>query len=465
MMTFRASMRLLSAVSFVSATTWLVCAAFEAHAQDAASAPVAAPVRLTLPAAVDMAIAHNRKLKLARLAVSDGMEQKRIAESHYYPSIKNESAVLHITALEGVVIPAGALSSGTSAGSIPSQTLRLDQGAATSYTSGTGLAQPLTQMFKIHAGVKAADADLKTLKSQADNAENTVALAVHQLYYTYLIEQLSAAAAEDASKAAAIKEEENQKGVREGRLLEDAELGSRADQLDKQRAILVVKLDLDDLTLRLDDVLGLPLGTKLELDPDALGDLPALPSRVEAVEEVLRKSPEVFEARQSVEKAGAGLSAARDAYIPNITGLARYSYQSGLPFLEHNFGTFGVSFSYDLFDGGAREDNVRDAKIKLSMAQTQLAQTENDVRVEISAAYDKVEQLQELLKVSQLALSAREESYRVQSQRAKVEAELASGVAATHAAVTAAKLNVLSAQLDLYLAQNNIKKLLGESPR
>lgn len=424
-----------------------------------------APVHLTLPAAVKMALAHNHKLELARLSVRDSEEQKRVAESHYFPVLKNESAVHHLTELEGVVLPAGALGHGTSAGLIPAQTLRIDQGATTSYTSGTDLAQPLTQLFRIRAGVKAADADLATSRIQADDSGNEIALQVHQLYYNYLIEQLEAVAAQDSADAASTAETENQRGLQEGRLLADAELSSRATLLDQQRSVLVAKLNLDDLTLQLDDVLGLPMGTKVVLDPDSLGDSPALPTRDEAIAELFKKNPSVLATQQSVDKARAGLAAARDAYIPDISGFAQYSYQSGLPFFDHNFGIFGASFSYNLFDGGAREANVRDAKVKLSMAETQLAQTQDDARVQLSAAYDKVEQLEELVKVANLTQEAREESLRIQSQRAGTEAELASGVASARAQTTTAKANVLEAQLNLYLAQNSILTLLGERPQ
>jgi outer membrane protein TolC len=436
----------------------------KAHAQQVSPAENA-PMHLTLPAAIDLAMAHNHKLELARLSVRDQEEQKRVAQSHFYPVVRNESATLHITELQGVVLPAGSLSHGTSAGLIPDETVRIDQGAVTSYTSGTGLDQPLTQMFKIHAGVKAANADLQSAQIQANDAENSIALQVHQLYYNYLIEQLQGSAAQDAVSAAATAEEENKQALQEGKLLPDVELTSRANLLDQQRAVLESKLSLEDLTLQLDDALGLPMGTKFILDADSVGDAPAVPSRAEAIAEVLAKNPGILAAQQSVEKARAGLAAAHDAYIPNITGIARYSYQSGVPFLLHNFGTFGVSFTYDLFDGGAREADVHDAKIKLAMAQAQLAQAEDDARIQISAAYDKAEELEQVLKVASQTLEAREESVRIQSQRADVQAELASGVASARAAVTTAKVNVLEARLGLYLAQNDVVKLLGERPR
>jgi multidrug efflux system outer membrane protein len=424
-----------------------------------------ASTHLTLPMAVDMALAHNRKLELARLSVRDSEQGKRIAESHFYPVIKNQSTALHVTELEGVVIPTGALSSGTLAGAVPASTVRIGQGALNTYTSGTGLEQPLTQMFKIRAGVRAADADLEIAKVQAADAEDMVALRVHQLYYSCLIEHLKSTAAEDAVKSADVVEEENEKGVKEGRLLAEAELSSRADLLDKQRFVLVSRLTLDELYLELDDTIGLRLGTRPDLDPDALGEFPGLPARNKAIEFVIEKSPAVLSARQNVEKAKAGLSSAQDAYIPDVTAIARYSYQSGVPLLKHNFGTFGGVVSYTLFDGGARQANLRAARLQLAMAQTQLAQAENDVTIQVSAAYDKVEQLQALLKVSELTLEVRQESYRIEVRRQQVSASLESAVENAHAAATAAKVNVLSAQLDLYLAEKDIKRQMGELPR
>jgi outer membrane protein TolC len=422
-----------------------------------------AGVHLTLPAAVQMALQHNRHIMLAHLAVTDSEAQKKLAESHYYPILKNQSAVLHITELEGVKIPAGAIGQ-TTTGLLPAETLTIGQGGATSYTSGTELAQPLTQMFKIRAGVKAADADLNSARIQSDDAENGISLLVHKLYYGILIEQMRGSAAQDAVDAASVTEEETKRSVEEGKSLADTELLSRTDLLDKQQAALVSRLNLDDLILQLDDALGLTLGTHLVLDSESVSTPLKLPTRTEAIALVLAKSPTILSARQTVEKAKAGVAAAQDEYIPDITGLARYSYQSGLPFLAHNFGTFGAAFTYNLFDGGGREAKLHDARIKLTMAQTELEQVENDVRIELSSAYDKAEQLEQLLSVTTQAMQAREESFRIQSERAKVNAQLASGVATAHASLTFARMNVLNSRLNLYLAENDIKRRLGQRP-
>src|SRR5579862_8862103 len=104
-------------------------------------------------------------------------------------------------------------------------------------------------------------------------------------------------------------------------------------------------------------------------------------------------SPEIRSAQEAVEKARAGLAAAKDAYIPDITALARYRYQSGVPFLVHNFGTFGFNFTYALFDGGRREAEVRDSRTLLSQAELNLAKVKEEVAVQVEQSYDKVEQL------------------------------------------------------------------------
>lgn len=434
-------------------------------AQERSVANAPAATRLTLSQAVEMALQHNRHLVLAQQAVLDAKEQKTLAQSHFYPKISNESSVLHITELEGVVIPGGAFAHGANTGLIPPQTLTIDQGAKTTYTSGTGLTQPISQVFKIRAGVKAADADLLSAEIQSDDAGNGIALLVHQLYFEILVEQAVAESAQEAVNAAAVAEQENTRGVAEGRLLADAELLSRAELLDKQQSALTANLTLEDLMLQLDDAIGSPLGTRFSLDAESIGALPEVPSREDAIARVRGQSPKVREAQQTVEKAKAGLAAARDQYIPNLTGMARYSYQDGLPFFARNFGSFGALFTYDLFDGGAREAGLKDARIKLSMAQTALSQAEDDAVLAISSAYDKAQQLEKLLAVAQQMLDARLEALRIRTSRAAQTAELPSGVATARAALASSRMSVLNARLNLYLAQDNIQRLLGRRPK
>jgi outer membrane protein TolC len=447
----------------LSKTTLYLCSLWLLAAFHGAGSQNNAPMPLTLSQAIDLALKQNREVKLAQLAVVDSEHKKEIARSAYYPLIRNESKFTHITQLAGVEIPAGAFGNHPDTGTIPGQTLFLDQGLTTNYTSGTGLEQPVTQMFKIRESNRAAAADIKSARAQANQTQNEIALKVRQLYYGVLIAQLKQQAAQEEIAASQVKLQESLDEVERGQALEEVALESRASALDARQTALVQHLQIHDLTISLDDLLGLPLNTNLVLEADNSAPAP-VPSREECIRIAQDRSPEIQAAKQSVEKAKAGLAAAKDEYIPDVTALARYSYQSGIPFLVHNFGTFGVSFTYDLFDGGKRVAEIKDSRTLLSEAELNLARIEDEVTVQVEKAYDKVEQLQDLVEVADQVVKTRAEASRVTERRFEQTSALASARSEAHAKEISSQASYLEATLGLSLAQGDLRRTMGELP-
>jgi outer membrane protein TolC len=442
-----------------------LCLISRVYVCESAFAQSSTSLSLTLSEAIDLSLKQNRSLKLGQLSIIDKEHKKEIARAAYFPHIKNESTVLHLTELEGVSIPAGAFGNYASTGAIPGQSVVVDQGSLTAYTSGTGLSQPLTQMFKIHESNRAAVADIDTAKIQLNQTEDEVALTVRQLYYGLLIAQLKQQAAAEEVSAREVKMQDSADAVQQGRALDVVSLESRASLLDARQAALTQHLQIHDLMLSLDDLLGLPLNTQLQLDRDQTHASMSIPSREECIHIAQENSPEVRVAQQSVVKARAGLAAAKDAYIPDVTGLARYSYQSGVPLLVHNFGTFGFTFSYDLFDGGRRNAEMKDSRTLLSQAELNLTKTEDEVTVQVETAYDKIEQLQSMVAVADEVLKVRTESARVTDRQYEQSAALASAKAEAHAKTISAEASLLEANLGLSLAQGELKRTIGQMPR
>jgi len=443
----------------------LLCSIWLSGSLDVTDAQEASPMHLNLSQAIDLALKQNKTLGLARLAVSDSEHKREVARSAYFPHIRNESTVLHITELAGVEVPAGAFGVTPATGPIPGENLFLGQGALTAYTSGTGLSQPLTQMFKIHESNRAAEADSNTAKIQSEQAENEITLRVRQLYYALMIAELKQQAATEEVSASQVNDQEAQDAVKNGRALDVAALESYAGLLDARQTALVQTLQIHSLSLTLNDVLGLPLNTPLQLDTDTSATPLSIPGREESIQIAEDHSPEIRSAEQAVEKAKAGLVAAKDEYIPDVTGLARYSYQSGVPFLVHNFGTFGFTLSYDLFDGGRRIAEIRDSRTLLSQAELNLARVKEDVTVQVETAYDKVTQLQSMVAVADQALKVRVEAARLSDRQFEQNAALASQRAEAHAKALSAKASYTEATLDLSLAQADLKRTIGERPQ
>jgi outer membrane protein TolC len=153
------------------------------------------------------------------------------------------------------------------------------------------------------------------------------------------------------------------------------------------------------------------------------------------------------------------------AYMPDLTAFARYSYQSGIPFLVHNFGTFGAIFEYELFDGGRRKAEIGEARTMLSTAEVNLDKVEGEVAVEVEIAYDKVEQMLTLVTVAEEALKARTEGIRIADSQFEQGAALVSVRADAAAKMISAKASLLEANVELSLAQAELKRVMGELPR
>ena len=443
----------------------LACALAVASRDEYASAQAAPQISLNLSQAIDLALKQNKTLHLASLSVIDSEHRKEIARAAYLPHIANDSGVHHVTELAGIDIPAGAFGVPAATGAIPAHPIFIDQGGHTSYTSGTQLEQSITQMFKIRESNRAARADVDTAEIQLTRDENEVALKVRNLYCGLLLAQLKLQAATEEVMAREVKHQEDTDAVTNGKALEVTELESQATTLQAQQDVLVQRLSTHDLMLSLDDLLGLPLNSKLQLDPDPAGVAIQIPAHDEGLRIAHERSPAILAAKQAVIKAKAGLAAAKDAYIPDVTGTARYSYQSGVPLLVHNFGTFGFSLSYDLFDGGRRVAEIKDSRTLLTETQVNLDKTIDEVDVDVESGYDKVEQAENMVKVLQQVLDLRTEAARLADRQYEQNAALASARAQAHANRVSAQASLVGATLSLSLAQADLKRTIGQLPR
>jgi outer membrane protein TolC len=430
-----------------------------------AQQPSPAPMRLTLDQAIDLALKQNHSVRLRSLSVEQMQSKKDEARSNYLPQIKTSGSVLHVTELEGIAIPAGAFGSFPSTGPVPSKPLFIDQGDATWYTGGVGLEQPLTQLFRIHQANVAAKEDVVVAKTQLDQTQDAIALQVRQLYYNILINQEKLEASQDQLAAAQIKDEESRSDVARGNALEVSALQSKASILQAQQESLTLRLQGNDFRRQLADTLGLPVNTPIDLDPGAAAAALNIPSRIDAVRIALDQNQDLKVARQTLVKAQAGLAAAKDAYIPDVTALSRYSYQSGVPLLVHNFGTFGFALNYDLFDGGRREAKVQEARSEVRSAEVAVDKLQSEIEVQVQGTYDRIDELRQMVAVAGQVVEVRTEAARLADRQFEQNAALSSARSQAHADMASATASLLEANCGLSLAQADLKRAIGQMPQ
>jgi outer membrane protein TolC len=442
---------LIAGLSFMSVLT-------PARAQDAP-----APRHITLPEAVQLALKHNHFVRIANFQVEEKQHAKDVAKSGYFPTIKNESRLFELTDTQFIQISAGSL--GTVGGTpIPERSDILNQGGKTLVTSGTTLAEPLTQLFtRVKPANDIARADLNATRANSQETENEVALKVHELYYRVLIAQLHRNATEAKIKAAQDLQSERVQEVKYGSTLDEDLVESRAQSLQAKQELLTTELQLSDLTLQLDDLIGLPLTTELALD----ASVPVVQDtceREECVKTALKSHPEIIAAREEVRKAAAGAQLSKADYVPDVSAFARYSYQDNVPFLARNFGSFGVQFEYDIFDGGRRRAAVRESNAVLAQAKENLERITDEVQLRVQVAYNKLRRTREMVNVSEELLALRTETSRVTAQQLQQGAALKSQADGAVAQELDAQTQLLQSQLDYIQAHDEMTQAMGFTP-
>jgi outer membrane protein TolC len=337
------------------------------------------------------------------------------------------------------------------------------QGNLTLFSSGTMLAEPLTQLIRIRAANRIAVAELAASRDDVKKAENQVALEVHTLYFGVLIARLQKRAAEQQGEYAMENLRESEEDIRHGAALEIAAIQGRTSLLESRQAALTAELQLADFTTDLNDLLGLPLDTRLELDPAVPQDFDQRP-REDYVHSAWAMHPEILAAEETVRKARAAVDAARSAYLPDITAYARHSYQDGVPFLVRNFGTFGVNLQWSVFDFGKRRAAVRERELQLAQSEENLQRLQEEVAVGIERAYHKVERTRSLVQVAGQVVKLRQEGERLAGNQLSQGVLLVSERRQATANTYKAEADFLQASLGYVLACAELQQAAGRTP-
>src|SRR5712671_938845 len=430
-------------------------------AEETGNAPP--PRHITLPEAVQLALQHNHDIRIAGYTVEEKRHAKEVARSSYFPSIRNDSSFMHVTDTQLIQIKSGSL--GIAGGTpIPPVDAIINQGGKNFTTSGTQLTQPLTTLLKIKRANDVAQAEVQVSREKAQLTGNDVALAVHQVYYKILIAQAHRSATEARIKASEELQSERVEQVKFGSILEQDLIDSRAQFLQAKQELLTTDLQLSDLNLKLNDLIGLPLTTRLDLN-SAIAEFQPTCSREECVRAAAASHPEILVARAEVEKAHAAARLAKtDIWVPDVEAFARYSYQNNVPFLARNFGTLGIHLGYDLFDGGRKRSVKREREAQLAQAKENLARLTDEVELAVHTAYNKLERTQQMRKVSEEVVDLRSESNRVLQQELLQGAALKSQAAMATAQEYDAKTLLLQSQLGYSQAHDEFIHAMGVAP-
>ena len=416
--------------------------------------------RITLDEAVALATKQNSMVKMARLKTKEMDAKVTEARANYFPVLSNDTEAAHLREIEHMEVPMGALGVYPVPGPVPGRNASLPLGHHNFVLSTTTAAQPITQFYKIHAGVAVAHAEAGIARSDARRAEDEVALKMKELYYNLLSAERRKQAAELHIAAGEEQLDEARNGVEAGAVLELKVLEGKAQIAEARHGLGSLEDAISDMKVEFDDLAGLPLDTEVELAAPQVetSDVTAGDLEKEAIEH----NPEVAAAQQTLKKAKAGLSAAHAEFIPEIGAFAQYIHQDGVPLLTENNGAVGLKMDWTLAEFGKRTGQVHERQAQVAEAQENLRHAENRVRVEIEKSVRKVRRAETGLEAARESVEARAEMRRITANQAEAKTVNASALKEAEAKLAEAEAELFQAEMERSTARAELERTLGQ---
>jgi outer membrane protein TolC len=434
-----------------------LCFAGTLHAQS--------PRKLTLSEAVDLALKQNSDLRIGRAKIRGNQYHAAGTRADELPQVKTDAALFGIAKTQNLTIPAGSLGAYPGIGLLPGSAVLINQGNHDLFITNTIVEQPLTQLIKLRAARRAAQADVRASQADLRKAENEVALQVRQVYIGILIGRLEMQAMALQVSASEQSLRENTEGVSTGNLLEVAALGQKTNLFQSKYQLSKLENQISDLTGDLNDLTGLPIDTQLELEPISTEAEAPLLSLAAYRELGINQNPEIQAAIEAAEKARQAVRIAKADYIPDVGAFAQYTYQNGVPFLVHNNGSVGLRLSWKVFDWGKRSAAIGEGEAQLTQAEENVQRLKRRVTLQVEKSYRNLELAKEMTTTARAALEQARETRRLDGDRYVVGVSLASEDWRAKAGEASAQANLLRGDLKYLLAKSELDVATGVAPK
>jgi outer membrane protein TolC len=314
------------------------------------------------------------------------------------------------------------------------------------------------------------------LKQSAQHSEaearNVVVFQVKQQYFNLLKAARLAEVARETELLARDEETRSNALLEVGTVARGDVLKARArraqTQLDRIKAYNQVQIQ----TERLKQIVGLPSGTSLSVEP-ILEEGVVVPDSAASVQSALAHRPRLASAQAAERAAKSAVFSSWAVRLPRLT--ASYSAVRFKTTDEIDVGTGTVEdqrsstqrqgelrISVPIFDGLAIEGNVRRSKGALAEAEASRRQLELDVAVEVQQAWLGLREAVERIAVAREGLTSSEEDYSFSKSRYELGAGTFLDLLTAEVSLAQARQSHVEALADARVAEADLERAIGE---
>jgi outer membrane protein len=413
-----------------------------------------APMDLTVDQAIKMALASNTAYQISQQEVRQ-YRYRLMQNFGFLPEVTLQGSKILDQKLMTIEIPPlypGGESSNVS--------MRFNKNYAFSFQ----IVQPVFTGGKIFFNYKNAELDLRLAKEKEKNSQAETVLNVRKMFYNIQIMQELLKAHNEAFSLA----ESNYNNVKKSF---DLGMVSRYDLLRAELAFSATRPDvlrvqnlLETSILGLKLMLGLPGTQEIRLQGE-LGYRPLQLELAKLLQSSLQNRSELLQVQMQKQKIDNMLKMAWAQYLPNLSLVASYSYQSdNFNFSKNNWDNFfniSLGVSFPIFTGLKRSAQIGEMRVLQKIMDLNVRQLNDATQLEIESKYRTINQEYETIQLGEKNMESAREGVRIAELNYREGMITILELNSSYNELTRAKVNYLQALYNYNIAIAELEKITG----
>ena len=292
-----------------------------------------------------------------------------------------------------------------------------------SYGHNVALTQPIYAGGAIKTGISIGKDALSLAELNLDKIKKETVLSTVQAYIDVYDAENSLGVLEK-SREALSKNYEIQKGKYELRMVTKPEfIESERSLKEVEASIIEMKSNIEIAKEALGILIGYSDSSKIEIVPFGVEE--NFSKKVNLKDDLVKISSQNTEYQMALKQkqiSGKTIDIKKADLRPTIAGVLTYGTSNNTKFSnltkEKNYnGTVGLSFSWDIFDWGARRLEVKKAEKEYEIKGIEADQALDAIKVNMKKVYYQLQALEKSLEAKRIAVEKAEEVYELEQER------------------------------------------------
>lgn len=428
---------------------------------------VYAQVPLSLQDAMKIGLENSKSLKISELNVLAARAKYRAIDASRWASLGFKGGYTRLSTIPtfDLNIPADLFGPG-----FPPQPIAypITHNYYNYYNLQLQLEQPIFTGFQLENSAKAAKetAEATSYDTKADRSDLKVQIAT-AYWNVYEAMQAEKVMQENLSRTESHYEQAKDL-MNQGMLTQSDVLSAKVQVSNSRLSLLDSQNSVKLAVVSLNNVLGVPLDTQYEITSKPQTGDTTLPNIRQLLRTAVKDRPELRSLNLKAKAAGAMVSAAWGAYLPQVSVVGDFYYQRPNQRIQPPVDVFnstwdaGVVISVPIWNWGGTQDKIDEAQAQREQANLAEKQMADAVYLQVTQSYLNFKQARDKIAVAGETVKDAEESYRISDQKFKVGLVTNTDLMDAEMALLQAKLNYTQALTGLELARINLEKATGQ---